>query len=67
MRIEEESGQSTVEYSLVLVAFLAIVLALEALWNQAHEGRLVQLAQMSLSHTISGPSVIGGVQDIVLF
>lgn len=67
MRIDEESGQSTVEYSLVLVAFLAIVLALGALWNQAHENRLVQLAQMSLSHTISGPSVIGGVQDIVLF
>ena len=37
-----ERGQATLEYLLVLMAFLAIVLAMGSLWHAAQDGRLAQ-------------------------
>lgn len=63
----ERRGQSTVEYALVLAAFLAAVLALGAVWRVAHEGGLQRLAEQAASHALGGSAPVGGIQDIVLF
>lgn len=63
----ETSGQSTVEYALVLLAFLAMVLALGAVWKVAQEGGLQRLASKAASHALGGEGTLGGMRDIVLF
>ena len=63
----ETSGQSTVEYALVLLAFLAVVLALGAVWKVAQEGGLQRLAGKAASHALGGEGTLGGMRDIVLF
>lgn len=65
--LAERSGQSTVEYALVLAAFLAAVLALGAVWEVAHEGGLQRLAEFAASHALGGSAPVGGIQDIVLY
>jgi len=49
-----ESGQSSVEYALILVAFLALILAFAALWRFLEAGSLIEHALMSASHHLSG-------------
>ncbi len=63
----EASGQSTVEYALVLLAFLAMLLALAAVWHVAREGGLQRLATTAASHALGGEGTFGGMRDIVLF
>lgn len=63
----ESRGQSSVEYALVLVAFLSGVLALGALWALARDGGLQELAARAGSHALGGPSPVGGMQDVALF
>lgn len=46
------SGQSTLEYVLVLMAFLAMVVAFHALWEASHRGRLVEIARSSSGRNI---------------
>ena len=46
------SGQSTVEYLLVLVAFVSTIVALGLLWHAGREGVLVGLAERSASHGV---------------
>lgn len=48
-----QAGQSTVEYALVLLAFLASILALGALWDKAHAGGLLDLALRWASHSLA--------------
>jgi Flp pilus assembly protein TadG len=63
----QASGQSSVEYALVLVALLAMVLALGAVWAAAHDGGLMRLGERAASHAVSGSGALGGIRDIVLF
>ena len=63
----EESGQSTVEYAFVIVAFLALLLALGVLWHSARDGLLQRLAANAASHAFSGEGPINALQDICLF
>lgn len=60
---DEELGQSTVEYAIVLAAFLAAVIALGAMWRIAHEGGFQRLGEKAASHVVSAD----GMCDIVLF
>ena len=40
----DESGQATLEYAVVLMAFLTMLIALAAMWPAARDGRLLDLA-----------------------
>lgn len=51
----------------MLAAFLAVALALGAVWGAAHGGGLQRLAEGAASHAVGGTSPIGGMQDVVLF
>ena len=61
------SGQSSVEYALVLVALLAMVLALGAVWATARDGGLSRLGERAASHAVSGEGALGGIRDVALF
>ena len=63
----EESGQSTTEYALVLVAFLAMLGALGLLWHAASDGVLLGKAVESASHVFGASGSLGAWQDILLF
>ena len=47
-------GQSTLEYALVLVAILAIIIALSALWHFLSEEGFFSMVLASLAHRIPG-------------
>lgn len=64
--LREDAGQSTVEYALVLGAFLAMVLALGAIFKAAETGVVVEQAQEAASHSL-GISMLGALQDAVLY
>lgn len=61
--LKNENGQSTVEYALILAAFLAVLVAGGAAWNFLHEGTLVRHALMSASHHVQMTS-LGSIADI---
>ena len=50
----EESGQGSVEFALVMVAFLAIILGLSAFWKLSSNGVLMSHAVSAASHHIEG-------------
>lgn len=62
-----ERGQSTVEYALVLFAFLSCVGAMGVMWHAARNGPLVQRSVECSSHALSGADVLGSAQDIALY
>ena len=62
-----ERGQGTVEYALVLFAFLASIIAMGGLWQTAREGTLVRLCTEAASHGLSAGSAFGSAQDILLY
>lgn len=61
-----ERGQSTVEYLLVLMAFLAIVLAMGSLWHAAQDGRLAEIARDASSHGFE-EGFVGMAQDLLAY
>lgn len=63
--LREEQGQSSVEYALVLFAFVAVVCALGALWHTGREGKLLRLTLEAASRSITGG--LEAVQGILLF
>ncbi len=63
----EERGQSTVEYALVLFAFLWMVLALGALWGVARSGKFLEIARDASSHNVERGLDLGLLQDIFAF
>lgn len=65
--MREDCGQSTVEYALVLVAFLAMVLALGAVWEVVGGGGLQRASERAASHVLAGEGATGGLRDLVLF
>lgn len=62
-RLSEDAAQGTLEYALTVVALLAIVLALGALWRAGEDGTFVRLAERAASHGLGGT----GLLDIALF
>lgn len=63
----DETGQSSVEYALVLGAFLALVLALGLVWSVVGQGGLQRASERAASHAIEGAGAVDGIRDLVLF
>lgn len=61
-----EYGQSTVEYAIILAAFLAVVLGLGALWHLFDTGLVVDHALQSASHHLQQVSE-GALIDVFLY
>lgn len=61
------SGQSTVEYAIVLFAFLAMVVALGTVWRAAQGGRLQHMARDYASHNLDQGLSIEFLQDVTAF
>lgn len=61
-----EQGQGTMEYMVVVVAFLAMICALGALFRAFAEGTVVQDSVSAASHT-TAQGVLGDLQDILLY
>ena len=51
---KSQRGQSTVEFAIVTVGFIAVTLALSALWHALGDGLLVEHALAVASHHIQG-------------
>ncbi|MBE6468669.1 MAG: hypothetical protein E7001_01570 [Coriobacteriaceae bacterium] len=62
-RLRESIAQGTLEYALTVLAFLAVVLALAALWRAGANGVLASAAERAASHALGGL----GALDIALF
>lgn len=61
--MRESRAQATLEYALVLFAFLAMVAAIAAMWRAGAEGVFTSLAGRAASHALD----LGGVVDISLY
>ena len=61
-RLECERGQSTVEYAIVLTAFLGIIVAIGLLGNALGDGLFIDHAIMAASHNIG--VLLGGGADV---
>lgn len=59
-------GQSSVEYAVVLFAFMAVVVALGAAWRLLAEGAVVNHALMNASHHVQEVSP-GAMGDVFLY
>lgn len=62
-----ERGQSTVEYALVLFAFLAVALGLGSMWHAARDGALLRRATGSSSHALTAEGALGSTQDLLIY
>lgn len=60
----ECSGQSTLEYALLLGAFLIVISALAAVWKLGLQGELARLSAEAASHVVQS---LAGFRDIALF
>lgn len=49
-----EKGQATVEFAIVLAAFVVVAVGLSALWHALDQGVFVQHALQSASHHLEG-------------
>ena len=61
------SGQSTVEFAIVLFAFLCAFIALAAIWHAASEGPLQDLALGASSHSFGEGGLLGALADVLSF
>lgn len=51
-RLRCEAGQATVEFAIVLAAFMVVAIAYGALWDSLKEGVFIEHALQSASHHI---------------
>ena len=58
-------GQATVEFAIVLFAFMAIAAGLAALWHGLEDGMLVRHALTSASHHLAG--AVGAWADVLAY
>ena len=65
-KASEHAGQSTVEYVVVLAAFLAVVVGLGALVHLFSDGAVANHAVFSASHHVGG-DFLGAVLDVFTF
>lgn len=61
---KECCGQSTLEYALLLGAFLVVITALAAIWKLGLQGELARLSSEAASHVVGS---LAGFRDIALF
>lgn len=62
----EAGGQSTLEYALVLMAFLSMLTALGLVWHAARDGALVRAATDASAHQALGGTA-SWLQDLMGF
>ena len=67
MGIRDCSGQSSVEYALVVIAFASMVVALACLWHAGRDGVLLRRAVSAASHQLGGGDVLGEARDVALY
>ena len=60
-------GQATLEYLLVLLAFLSMAAACACVWHAGREGALLRQAVRASSHRWGGGDALGSVQDLSLY
>lgn len=60
---KEDSAQATLEYALVLVAFMAMVIGFAAVWRASSDGSFAHLVQQAASHALDAE----GAVDIALY
>ena len=63
----DERGQATLEYAIVLLAFISMLAALSAMWHAAQRGVLLDRAVEASSHAIVDGGELGAVQDILSY
>lgn len=61
------TGQATVEYTVVLLAFMAILLGLAAVFHAMSDGRFLSHVITALPFTFGGSQSLGVWQDVLLF
>ena len=61
-----QGGQGSVEYALVLLAFIAACAALAALWHETQDGLLLESALGSASHSLD-QGLVEASKDLVLY
>lgn len=66
IQIIENAGQGTVEYAVILFAFLAMVAGLGAMWHAFDSGLLVEHALQSASHHVSSAAP-GAFADVFMY
>ncbi len=59
----QTDGQASVEYVLIVCAFMALLAGIAALWRAAESGLLVERAIAASSHQLD----TGGLQDAALY
>ena len=64
--MRDERGQSTVEFAVIVLGFLAIAAALGVLWRGLEDGLLVSHALQSASHHME-TVVPGVIADVFLY
>lgn len=64
--VHARSGQGTVEYAVVMFAFVAVILGLGALWHLLDAGVPVQHALQSASHHVSSVAP-GAFADVFMY
>lgn len=62
-----DSGQSSVEYAIVLLAFLSTIVAMGVVWHEVRDGALLEVARSAASHSLADGITIGLMQDIATF
>ena len=62
-----QRGQASVEYALVLLAFLGTAIALCALWHAAQAGTLQRRARAHVSHSLEGGVTVELMQDLTAY
>lgn len=65
--VRDRRGQSTLEYGLVLLAFMAMICALDAIWRRVSGGSLLDRALGAASHAWGQGGLIALTQDILMF
>lgn len=64
--LRSHRGQSTVEFAIVLAAFICIALGLSSLWHAFDRGLLVQYALQSASHHLQSVD-LGAWSDVLAY
>ena len=67
MWVRDCNGQSSVEYALVMIAFVSMLAALACLWHAGRDGRLLRRAVEAASHQLGGGDALGEARDVALF
>lgn len=64
--LQSDRGQSTVEFAIVLAAFICVALGFSALWHAFDQGLFVLHALQSASHHLQGVD-LGAWSDVLAY